>query len=109
MGESTTENRPRSVKFDAVTLLIRGDLKTMVEEPVNTTQRQRIAAALRKRSVASAPSSSSSSHDLLFDPVELKGYDWTGTQRYYITAEFTSDELEDRILFVLGDGKYYGG
>ena len=103
--ESRTENRPRSTEFDAVTSLIRMYLETMVEEPVNTTRRQRAAARLRKRSAVSAPSSS---RDLPFDPDELEGYDWTGTQRYYITAEFTAEELEKGILFVLGDGEYYG-
>ena len=103
--ESRTENRPRPTEFDAVTSLIRMYLETMVEEPVNTTRRQRAAARLRKRSAVSVPSSS---RDLPFDPDELEGYDWTGTQRYYITAEFTPEELEEGILFVLGDGGYYG-
>ena len=80
-------------------------LETMVEEPVKTTRRQRAAARLRKRSAVSAPSSS---RDLPFDPDELEGYDWTGTQQYYITAEFAPEELEEEILFVLGDGEYYG-
>lgn len=103
--ESRTENRPRPTEFDAVTSLIRMYLETMVEEPVKTTRRQRASSALRKRSVVSTPSSS---RDLPFDPDELEGYDWTGTQPYYITAEFTPEELEEGILFVLGDGEYYG-
>ena len=103
--ESRTENKPRPTEFDAVTSLIRMYLETMVEEPGKTTRRQRASSALRKRSVVSAPSSS---RDLPFDPDELQGYDWTGTQRYYITAEFTPEELEEGILFVLGDGEYYG-
>ena len=45
---------------------------------------------------------------LPFQPDHLRAYDRNARQQYYITAEFPPDQLKNGMVFVLGDGRYYG-
>ena len=78
---------------------------TIVPESVNITS-VNITSPSRQKRASGSPTSGP--RDLPFEPDELEGYDWTRTQLYYITAELPAGVLEEGILFVLGDGKYYG-
>ena len=77
----------------------------IVPQSVNITS-VNITSPSRQKRASGSPNSGP--RDLPFDPDELEGYDWTGTQLYYITGELPAEVLEEGILFVLGDGKYYG-
>ena len=91
-----TRNSTEKLKVKKGKCVMALNLNTMVEEKNNSTRHKR--ASLSRRSTRDQPK---------FDPDKLTGYNWSGTQKYYITAEFTPEQVEKGIVFVLGDGKYY--